>query len=234
MKIDILTLFPNMFNGIFNESIIKRAIDNNLIEINIIDFRKYSNDPHKKVDDTPFGGGAGMVLTCQPIFDAVKDLKKDDSKVILLTPSGKQFKQSIAYNLSNEKHLIIICGHYEGFDERIRTLADIELSIGDYILTGGEIPACVLVDSITRLIPGAINEESHLNDSFNENYLLDYPTYTKPRVYEGMEVPEVLLSGDHKKIEKWRKQKQIDITKELRPDLLEIGDNNEICNKEEK
>ena len=233
MKIDILTLFPNMFNDIFNESIIKRAKDNKLIDINIIDFRKYSKDPHKKVDDTPYGGGAGMVLTCQPIFDAVKDLKKDNSKVILLTPSGKLYKESVAYDLSKEEHLIIICGHYEGFDERIRTLADLEISIGDYVLTGGELAACVLVDSITRLIPGAINEESHINDSFN-NYLLDYPTYTKPSIYEGLEVPEVLISGDHKKIEEWRKQKQIEITKELRPDLLEMGELNEVCNKEEK
>ena len=234
MKIDILTLFPNMFNDIFNESIIKRAKDNKFVDINIIDFREYSKDPHKKVDDTPFGGGAGMVLTCQPIFDAVNSLKKENTKVILLTPSGKVYKQKLAYDLSKEEHLIIICGHYEGFDERIRTLADIEISIGDYILTGGEIAACVLVDSITRLIPGVINEDSHINDSFNDSYLLDYPTYTKPRIYDGLEVPEILISGDHKKIDEWRKQKQIEITKELRPDLLEIGEVNEICNKEEK
>ena len=234
MKIDILTLFPNMFDGFFNESIIKRAKDNKLIDINIVDFRKYSKDAHMKVDDTPYGGGAGMVLTCQPIFDAVKDLKKENSKVILLTPSGKQYKQRDAYELSKEEHLIIICGHYEGFDERIRTLADIEISIGDYVLTGGEIAACVLVDSITRLIPGAINEESHINDSFNDKYLLDYPTYTKPSVYDGLEVPEVLLSGDHKKIDEWRKQKQIEITTKLRPDLLEKGEVDELCSKEEK
>ena len=234
MKIDILTLFPNMFKNIFNESIIKRAKDNNLIDINIIDFRKYSKDQHKKVDDTPFGGGAGMVLTCQPIFDAIKDLKKANTKVVLLTPSGKLYKESTAYDLSKEDHLIIICGHYEGFDERIRTLADIEISIGDYILTGGEIAACVLVDSIARLLPGVINEESHLNDSFSDKYLLDYPTYTKPRVYEGLKVPEVLISGNHKKIEEWRKQKQVEITKKLRPDLLEMGEVNEIYNKEEK
>ena len=211
MKIDILTLFPNMFNGIFDESIIKRAINNNLVEINIINFRDYSKDPHQKVDDTPYGGGAGMVLTPQPIFDAIEDLKKDNSKVILLTPDGIPYK---------EKHLIIICGHYEGFDERIRTLADIEISIGDYVLTGGEIPAMVLVDSITRLIPGVINERSHIEDSFNDNYLLDYPTYTKPRVYKGMEVPEVLISGNHENIDKWRKEQSIKKTKEKRPDLL--------------
>ena len=220
MKIDILTLFPNMFNGIFDESIIKRAINNNLVEINIINFRDYSKDPHQKVDDTPYGGGAGMVLTPQPIFDAIEDLKKDNSKVILLTPDGIPYKQKIAYDLSKEKHLIIICGHYEGFDERIRTLADIEISIGDYVLTGGEIPAMVLVDSITRLIPGVINERSHIEDSFNDNYLLDYPTYTKPRVYKGMEVPEVLISGNHENIDKWRKEQSIKKTKEKRPDLL--------------
>ena len=231
MKIDILTLFPNMFDNIFDESIIKRAKDNNLVEINVVDFRKYSKDPHQKVDDTPYGGGAGMVLSCQPIFDAVKDLKKDDSKVILLTPSGISYKQKIAYDLSKEKHLIIICGHYEGFDERIRTMVDMEISIGDYVLTGGEIPCMVLVDSITRLIPGVINEESHINDSFNG--LLDYPTYTKPYDYEGLKVPDILLSGDHKKIDEWRYQQSLEKTKELRPDLLE-GEVNEVCIEEKK
>ena len=219
MKIDILSLFPNMFEGVFSESIIKRAIEDKKVEINIINFRDYTNDPHNKVDDTPYGGGAGMVLMPQPIFDCVESIKKDYSKVILLTPSGKPYKQSIAYDLSKEKHLIIICGHYEGFDERIRTICDLELSIGDYVLTGGEIPAMVLVDSITRLIPGVIEEESHLSDSFNNN-LLDYPTYTKPRDFRGMLVPEVLLSGDHKKIEEYRKEESIKKTKEVRPDLL--------------
>jgi len=220
MKIDILTLFPEMFDGVFTESIIKRAIDNNLVEINLINFRDYTLDPHNKVDDTPYGGGAGMVLMCQPIFDCVKSLKKDNSKVILLTPSGIPYKQSIAYDLKNEKHLIIICGHYEGFDERIKSICDLELSIGDYVLTGGEIPAMVLVDSITRLIDGVITEDSHINDSFNNN-LLDYPTYTKPRVYEGMEVPEVLLNGDHKKIDEYRLQESIKLTEKNRPDLLD-------------
>lgn len=219
MKIDILSLFPNMFEGVFSESIIKRAIEENKVEINIINFRDYTIDPHNKVDDTPYGGGAGMVLMCQPIFDCVEKIKTKDSKVILLTPSGKPYKQSIAYDLSHEKHLIIICGHYEGFDERIRTICDLEISIGDYVLTGGEIPAMVLIDSITRLIPGVIEEESHLEDSFNNN-LLDYPTYTRPRVFRGMEVPGVLLSGDHKKIEEYRKEESIKKTKEVRPDLL--------------
>ena len=221
MKIDILTIFPNMFDNIFNESIIKRAIESNKVKISIVDFREYSKDPHKKVDDTPYGGGAGMVLTPQPIFDCVENLKKEESKVILLTPDGVQYKQKIAYDLSKEKHLIIICGHYEGFDERIRSLADYEISIGDYVLTGGEIPAMVLVDSIVRLIPGVINEQSHLEDSFNDNYLLDYPTYTKPRVFRNMEVPEVLVSGDHAKIAAWRKEQSIKKTKERRPDLMQ-------------
>ena len=222
MKIDILTLFPEMFNNILSESIIKRAIDKKLVEINIINFRNYSPLNNHQVDDTPYGGGAGMVLMCQPIFDCVKSIRREDSKVILLTPSGVPYKQKMAFELSHEKHLIIICGHYEGFDERIRSICDLEISIGDYVLTGGEVPAMVLVDSITRLIPGVINEQSYLEDSFSskDNYLLDYPTYTKPRVYEGMEVPEVLLSGDHKRIEEYRKEESIKRTKEVRPDLL--------------
>ncbi len=219
MKIDILTLFPEMFKGVFEESIIKRAIDDKKIEINLINFRDYSKDPHHKVDDTPYGGGAGMVLTCQPIFDCVNDIRTEDSKIILLTPSGTPYKQQKAYELSKEKHLIIICGHYEGFDERIRTIVDEEISVGDYVLTGGEIASMIIVDSVTRLIPGVITEESHIEDSFNNN-LLDYPTYTKPRIYNGLEVPEVLLSGDHKKIEEYRKEESIKKTKEVRPDLL--------------
>lgn len=225
MKIDILTLFPNMFEGVFSSSIIKRAIENKLVGIKLHNFRDYTDDPHNKVDDTPYGGGAGMVLMAQPIYDCVESLKDDDSFVILLTPSGVPYKQKIAYDLSKKKHLIIICGHYEGFDERIRALADLEISIGDYVLTGGEIPAMVLTDSITRLIPGVINEQSHIEDSFNENYLLDYPTYTKPRNFRGMEVPEVLISGDHKKIDEYRYQESLKRTKELRPDLLEKREN---------
>ena len=225
MKIDILTLFPNMFEGVFSSSIIKRAIENKLVDIKLHNFRDYTDDPHNKVDDTPYGGGAGMVLMAQPIYDCVESLKDDDSFVILLTPSGVPYKQKIAYDLSKKKHLIIICGHYEGFDERIRVLADLEISIGDYVLTGGEIPAMVLTDSITRLIPGVINERSHIEDSFNENYLLDYPTYTKPRNFRGMEVPEVLISGDHKKIDEYRYQESLKRTKELRPDLLEKREN---------
>ena len=226
MKIDVLTLFPNMFNSIFNESIIKRALDNKLVEINIHNIRDYSKDPHKKVDDTPYGGGPGMVLMCQPIFDAVKALRNDNSKVILLTPGGILYKQSIAIDLSHEKHLIIICGHYEGFDERIKTICDMEISIGDYVLTGGEIPCMVLIDSLTRLIDGVIRKESYENESFTNN-LLDYPTYTKPRVYEGLEVPDVLVNGDHTKIDKWRYEQQIKLTKDNRPDLLKGDDSYE-------
>ena len=221
MKIDILTLFPDMFKGVFSESIIKRAIDLEKVEINLINFRDYTNDLHNKVDDTPYGGGAGMVLMPQPIFDCVKSIKTDDSVVILLTPDGVPYKQNISYSLSRKKHIILICGHYEGFDERIRSICDMEISICDYVLTGGEIPSMVLVDSIVRLIPGVIREESHLEDSFNDNYLLDYPTYTKPRVYEGMEVPEVLLSGNHEKIRLWRENEALKRTKLRRPDLLE-------------
>ena len=221
MKIDILTLFPNMFDNVFDESIIKRAKSSSKVSINVHNFRDYSLDSHKKVDDTPYGGGCGMVLMAQPIYDCVENLRTKDSKVIILTPSGTPYKQKIAYDLSKEKHLIIICGHYEGCDERIMALADIQLSIGDYVLTGGEIPAMVLVDSITRLLPGVIKEESHLEDSFNEEKLLDYPTYTKPQNFRGMEVPEILISGDHKKIAEYRYQESLRRTREKRPDLLE-------------
>lgn len=223
MKIDILTLFPEMFEQVFASSIIKRAKEKNLVKINIHDFRKFSKDKHHKVDDTPYGGGHGMVLCCQPIFDCVNSLKTKDSFVILLTPDGTTYQQKIAYGLTEKKHLIIICGHYEGFDERIRSLADLELSIGDYILTGGEYAAMIVVDSVTRLLKGVIEEESHLNESFN-NHLLDYPNYTKPQIYNNMEVPEVLISGNHQKIAEYRLQQSIKKTKERRPDLLKEND----------
>ena len=219
MKIDILTLFPEMFDGFKNESIIKRAIESKKVEINTCNFRDFAKNKHKKVDDTPYGGGAGMVLMCQPIYDAVESLKTDKSKVIMLSPQGKPYTQKKAYELSKEEHLIFICGHYEGFDERISSLCDEEISIGDYVLTGGELPSMVIADSVVRLLPGVIEEESHEIDSFNEN-LLDYPTYTKPRNYKGMKVPEVLLSGDHKKIDEWRKEQRLLVTKEKIPDLL--------------
>ena len=219
MKIDVLTLFPNMYTNFLTESIIKRAIQNKLVEINIYNIRDYSVDPHKRVDDYGYGGGDGMVLMPDPIFRAVDDLKKEDSFIILMTPQGKKYDQKIAYDLSKLKHIIIICGHYEGFDERIRTLVNLELSIGDYILTGGEIPSMVIMDSIIRLIDGVISSESHQNDSFN-NDLLDYPVYTHPAIYRGMEVPDVLLSGHHENIRKWRYEQQVAKTKERRPDLF--------------
>lgn len=220
MKIDILTLFPSMYDGFLNESIIKRAIDNNYVEINIHNFRDYSTDPHQKVDDYGFGGGPGMVLMAQPIFDAVEALRGDNTKVILMTPQGIKYSQNTAKELSLEKHLIIICGHYEGFDERIRTLVDLEISIGDYILTGGEIPSMAVCDSVIRLIDGVIQKDSTDEESFEDN-LLDYPVYTRPADFRGMKVPEVLLSGHHANINKWRKEEQIKRTKERRPDLLE-------------
>ena len=225
MKIDILTIFPEMFDGFLNTSIIKRAMENKFVDIKVSDIRKYSKDPHKRVDDYGYGGGRGMVLMPEPIFDAVDDLKTKDSVVILMTPQGKQYNQKTAYELSNKKHIIIICGHYEGFDERIRTLADMEISIGDYVLTGGELPSMVITDSIVRLKDGVIEQDSHLNDSFNNN-LLDYPVYTKPVEFRGMKVPEVLLSGHHANIKKYREEQALRKTKERRPDLLE-GENDE-------
>lgn len=220
MKIDILTLFPSMFDGFLHESIIKRAIEKGKVEVNIYNIRDYSKDPHKKVDDYQFGGGSGMVLMPQPIFDAVEDLKKEDTFVILMSPQGVPYKQKIAHELSHKKHILIICGHYEGFDERIRSLANMEISIGDYILTGGELASMVVSDSIIRLLDEVITKESSENESF-ENHLLDYPVYTKPVEFRDMKVPDVLLSGHHENIRKWRLEQQISRTQERRPDLLE-------------
>lgn len=225
MTIDVLTLFPEMFTGVISSSIIKRAIDDKKVTINLHNFRDFSKDIHHKVDDTPYGGGCGMILACQPIFDCVNSLKRENSKVILLTPDGTVYNQEIAGSLSKEEHLILICGHYEGFDERIRSICDMELSIGDYVLTGGEVPAMVLIDSVTRLLDGVINKESYENDSFYQG-LLDYPQYTKPRVYNGLEVPEVLLSGNHQKIAEFRKVQALERTKLRRPDLLKGDINN--------
>ncbi len=220
MKIDILTLFPEMFTAFLETSIIKRAILDQKVVINIHNIRDYSLDAHKRVDDYQFGGGAGMVLMPEPIFRAVDDLKQENSKIILMTPQGIKYTQSKAYELKNNEHLIIICGHYEGFDERIRSLADMEISIGDYVLTGGELPSMIVTDTVVRLLDGVIDSESHLNDSFNNN-LLDYPVYTKPQNFRGMEVPEVLLSGHHENIRKWRLEQSLKKTQERRPDLLE-------------
>ncbi len=224
MKIDILTLFPNMFQGFLNESIIKRAIEKQKVAINIINFRDFSHLPNQQVDDTPYGGGRGMVLRCEPIIEALESIKTKESKVILLCPQGTPFKEQKALKLSKEKHLILICGHYEGYDERIRNFVDEEISIGDYILTGGELPAMVISDAIIRLIPGVITKDSFLNDSFM-NQMLDYPTYTKPPVYKGLKVPDVLLSGHHENIKKWREEQALANTLKRRKDLLEKKEN---------
>lgn len=220
MKIDILSIFPHMFDGFLNESIIKRALEKKLVEINIHDFRDFSKDIHKKVDDYQFGGGSGMILMPEPIYECVEKIKDDDSYIILMTPQGKKYNQKKAYEFKEKKHLIIICGHYEGFDERIRYLADEEISIGDFILTGGELASMVITDSVVRLIDGVIKKESTITESFN-NGLLDYPVYTKPVNFRGMEVPSVLLSGHHENIRKWRLSESKKRTLERRPDLLE-------------
>jgi tRNA (guanine37-N1)-methyltransferase len=213
MKYDILTIFPDIFNSYLNESIIKRAIDKKLIEIHIHDIRSFSKERHKKVDDIPYGGGAGMVMTPQPIFDAIKFVKKTNKgPVMFFTPDGKIFSQTKAEKISKKhKEIILLCGRYEGIDQRIRdALVDMEISIGKYVLTGGELPAMILIDSISRLLPGVLNkEDSHLEDSFSKKLKRkkEYPHYTRPPEFEGLKVPEVLLSGHHKNIEKWRKSK---------------------------
>lgn len=220
MRIDILTLFPKMFEGFISESIIKRAREKGLVEINVINIRDFTLLKNGQADDTPYGGGSGMVLMCEPVVRAIESVKTDDSKVYLMSPQGIVFNDAVAGSIyESTKHLILVCGHYEGFDERIKNFVDGEISIGDYILTGGEIPAMAIADCITRFIPGVIDAESFQNESFKNN-LLDYPVYTKPREFRGLKVPEVLLNGDHKKIEEYRNQEQIRITKEKRPDLL--------------
>ena len=219
MKFDVLTLFPDMFKSL-DESIIGKAKEKKLIEINLINIRDFSKDKHKKVDDTPYGGGAGMVLMPDVVYDAYKSIKSENAKVIYMSPQGKVLNQKKVEQLSKENHLIILCGHYEGIDQRVLDkIVDEEISIGDYVLTGGELPSMVITDAITRLIPGVIKSSSSKEDSFTEN-LLDYPTYTKPASYKGMDVPPILLSGDHAKIAEWRHQKAIENTKKRRADLL--------------
>ena len=220
MRIDILTLFPSMFDGFLNESIMKRAVDKGLVSINVHNIRDYSPFKNKQVDDYSYGGGAGMVLMCEPIFNALDELKNEDSLVIMLTPGGRKFKQELAFCLSKHKHIILLCGHYEGFDERIKTVVDMEVSIGDFILTGGEVPAMAITDAVVRLIDGVINKESLESESFNDG-LLDYPVYTKPAEFRGLKVPEVLLSGDHARIKQWREEQALENTKKRRKDLLE-------------
>lgn len=220
MKIDVLTLFPKMFDGMLNESIVARAVAKEKVEIKVHNIRDYTKDKHNRVDDYPIGGGEGMVLMPEPIYLALEHLRKDDSIVIMMTPQGETYNQKKAYSLTKYKHIILLCGHYEGFDERIRSMVDMELSVGDYIVTGGEIPSMIVIDSVVRLLDGVIEASSHQNDSFNNN-LLDYPVYTKPIDFMGMKVPEILLSGHHEKIAEWRKNESIKKTKARRPDLLE-------------
>ncbi len=220
MKITILSLFPEYFTSFIETSVIGRAYKNGLFEFEVINFRDFTNEKHGHVDDTPFGGGAGQVLMCQPILDALKSVRKENSKVILLSPQGQVFHQGKAYELSKEEHLIFICGHYEGFDERIRDYVDLQISLGDFVLTGGE-PACmVMCDAIVRLLKGTIKEQSSEDDSFSDG-LLEYPQYTKPREYDGKKVPDVLWSGNHAKIAQWRHEMALKNTARYRPDLLE-------------
>ena len=221
MRIDILSLFPNMFDGFLNESIIKRARENGFVDINVVNFRDYTLDSHNKVDDTPYGGGAGMVLMIQPIYDCLQAIRTDDSYVVLLSPSGRTFNQRRANVLKNYKHLILICGHYEGFDDRIKMLIDDEISIGNFVVTGGEVPAMLICDAVVRLIPGVISSDSLDFESF-DGKLLDYPVYTKPRCFNGMKVPDVLLSGDHKKISEYRNSERIRVTN-LKREMEEDG-----------
>jgi tRNA (guanine37-N1)-methyltransferase len=224
MRFHIMTLFPDIFTSYMNESIMKRAVEKEIIEVHVYNIRDYSENKHKKVDDYPFGGGAGMVMTPQPIYDTYRHIIDEfdiiDPKVIYLTPKGRVFKQPIAEELSTDEDVILLCGHYEGVDQRIIDLiVTDEVSIGDYVLTGGELPALIMIDAISRLIPGVLNQnESFEEESFKDD-LLEYPHYTRPREFKGLKVPDVLLSGNHKNIDKWRNSESIKITKERREDL---------------
>lgn len=221
VKINFLTLFPKFYEYFDKESIIKRAVSKKLVSLKVVDFRQFTKNKHQKVDDEIFGGGQGMLLTVEPIDRALQTV---GGLKILITPQGQKFNQSIARQLAHESEITLIAGHYEGFDERVRSLVDLELSIGDYVLTGGELPSLVIADCVIRLLPDVIKKQSHEDDSFSDN-LLEYPQYTRPRHYKGMDVPEVLLSGDHKKIALWRKQQALEKTKKRRPDLLKRSDN---------
>ena len=219
MRFDVLTLFPEMFD-VLDKSIIGRAKEKELINVNLINIRDFSKNKHKKVDDTPYGGGAGMVMMPDVVYDAYKSVKDENSKVIYMTPQGKKLDQQKVEELAKQEHLILLCGHYEGIDQRVLdTIVDEEISIGDYVLTGGELPAMVLIDSVSRYVEGVLKEGSTKEESFSEG-LLEYPQYTRPEVFEGIKVPEVLLSGHHVNIEKWRREQSLKITKIKRPDLL--------------
>ncbi len=225
MKIDILTLFPEMFDSPFSYSMVKRALEGEQVEINPISFRKYGVGKHQMVDDTPYGGGAGMLLKPEPIFEAIEDIQEKNpnstKRIILMDPAGKPFNQEMAEEFAKEEHLIFICGHYEGYDERIRSLVTDEVSLGDYVLTGGELAAMVMVDATVRLLPGVVgNNESIVEDSHSTG-LLEHPHYTRPASYRGMEVPEVLMSGNHALIDEWRRKESLRRTYKRRPDLIE-------------
>ncbi|ABS22729.1 tRNA (guanine-N1)-methyltransferase [Bacillus cytotoxicus NVH 391-98] len=225
MKIDILTLFPEMFTGVFGSSILKKAQEKEAVELRVVNFRDYTTNKHNSVDDYPYGGGAGMVLTPQPIFDAVEDLTKETTqkpRIVLMCPQGERFTQKKAEELAKEEHVIFVCGHYEGYDERIREhLVTDEISIGDYVLTGGELASMVITDSVVRLLPGVLgNQNSQVEDSFSTG-LLEHPHYTRPADFRGMKVPDVLMSGNHKKIDEWRHKESLRRTYTRRPDLLE-------------
>lgn len=220
MRIDILTLFPEMFQGPLSESLLKKAQQKGLLSFNIVNIRDFTTDKHKTADDTLYGGGAGMVMKPEPIARAISKLQNPKSKVILMCPTGKALTQEKVNALAKEKRLVILCGHYEGVDERVRELVDEEISIGDFVLTGGEIPAMALVDAVARQIPGVVKEEESVRKDSFYNGLLDHPSYTKPEEFEGKKVPEVLLSGHHAEIEQWRRKKSLELTLQCRPDLL--------------
>ena len=220
MRIDILTLFPKMFEGVLGESIIKRARKKGKVDVRVHNLRDWTDDKHRKVDDKPFGGGPGMVIKPQPLFDAVSALKRGASRVVLMTPQGKTLTQSVAKKISGYKHIIIVCGHYEGIDERFRRkLVTDEISLGDFVLTGGEIPAMALVDSLVRLVPGVVGDRDSLEFESFASGLLEYPQYTRPAEFRGLRVPGVLLSGDHNKIDVWRREMAIKRTRSRRPDM---------------
>ena len=220
MKFDILTLFPDMINQACSHSIIKRGIDSGIIAVNPVNPREYTKDKHKKVDDTPYGGGAGMIMKPDVVYDAYKSVKDENAKVIYLSPQGKVLDQKKVEELSKEQHLVLLCGHYEGIDQRVLDeIVDEEISIGDYVLTGGELPAMVVIDSVSRYIEGVIKKESTSEESFS-NGLLEYPQYTRPEEFLGKKVPEILISGHHENINKWRQEQSLKITKLKRPDLL--------------
>jgi tRNA (guanine-N1)-methyltransferase len=236
MKIDILTLFPEMFGPVTEDSILGRARENGILDIRTTDIREYSVDKHKKADDYPFGGGAGMVMLADPVFRALKAVEAEGKKIIYMSPRGRVLDQEIISELSGKEELVILCGHYEGIDQRIIDYWEMEeISIGDYILTGGELPAMVLIDAVARMIPEVLGSSDAHNEESIYSGLLEYPQYTKPRQYEGMDVPEVLISGNHKLIHLWQFEKSLELTKERRPDLLEEFRKNEsLLTKDEK